>query len=745
MRKNILIRQYDSNDCAPACLAMICAHYGKRMDLHHLREKMFTHKQGTVLTDMIAAADSLGFVCKAVRVDQKGFESKFTLPAIAQVLLDDGQSHFVVIKKIYQNKVILLDPAEGKLSKDVDAFLQTFTGLLILLTPNHNVFETKNEDPADKKVFLKFLKLLTPHKWILAMLIAATVVLTLIGIVSAFFNQLIFDEIIPNELKGKLYIYALLFLTLAMLQIGIGFIRAQLALHISQKMDISLVLNYFKHIFNLPMKFFSTKKTGDIITRFSDSFVIKTVLTNLVLTVFLDLVLALVTGIILFNISKELFGIIALVTIINIVIVYAFKAPFKKYNLRKMRQDAILNSTVVESINAINFVKSSNHEKPIMDKIEKEFMQTLRTNFKMQYWGNLHETLTSLVMSMGTMGLITVGALFVIQGEMTIGVLLSFSALSGFFMEPINRLVNMQLEIQEADISMKRISEIMDWEEEPLDSEKKIPFVSLENSIEFQSVDFDYRPGKNILSDINFSIKKGETLAIVGASGSGKSSLAKLLIGINNSTSGNIFIDNSNLLDYQLSSLRKNIGYIQQDVQLLPGTVYENLLLGQEHLDMKDIQTVLNQIGHPAFIHSLDNGYETFIEESGVGLSGGEKQMLNLIRCLLKDPELIILDEATSNMDAVREKEVFEHLYSNYEHKTILIIAHKLNLIQTCDKIIVIKDGRIVETGSHLQLLEEEGHYLDLWNAQNGEVTKRLKSISLQKEEEIDESEVLIY
>lgn len=722
MKRNILVRQHDSNDCAPACLAMVSSHYGKKMELYKFRNKMQTQRKGTILSDLVKTANEIGFISKPIRVDKEGFQSRFTLPSIAQVILENGQSHFVVIREIYKNKVVLLDPGQGKRVESIDSFFKYFTGLMVLLTPNNNVFVKKNDEVANKKVFQRFLTLLTPHKWLLGMIILASITLTVTGIVGSFFNQVIFDQVIPNNLETQLLVFTLLFLGVSLVQVVIGFIRAQLAIHVSQKMDISLVLNYFKHIFNLPISFFSTKKTGDILTRFGDSFVIKNVLTNLVLTVFLDLILALGTGIILFNISRELFMIIAVITIIHIIIVYSFKEPFKKYNLKKMEQDSRLNSTIVESLNAINFVKSSNHEKSIMDRVEKHFIKSLKIDFRMQHLANLHDSISSTLMTIGSLALISYGALMVMNETMSIGVLLTFSVLSSFFMDPINRLVNMQLEIQEADISMKRLSEILDIKEEPLEDDKKIEFKSIQHSVTFEDLSFGYRTGKNTLKDINLSINKGERTAIVGTSGSGKSTLAKLLVGLHSINEGRILIDDVNTQDYTLSSLRKRIGYCQQDVQLLPGTVFENLTLGQEHHEIKDIQEVLSKIGCSGFIHTLDDGYETHIEESGVGLSGGEKQIINLTRCLLKNPELVVLDEATSNMDSMREKEVFEQLYTNFPNKTMLIIAHKLSLIKNCDKIIVVKDGQVLETGTHQSLMDTKGEYYHLWNAQHSEI-----------------------
>lgn len=733
IKRNILIRQQDSNDCAPACLAMVSYYYGKTIDLYYLKDIMNTQRHGTVLTDLVDAAKNIGFICKPIRVDNESFQSGFTLPAIAQVLDKSGMNHFVVIKGIYKNKIVYLDPAKGKCVCEINSFFEYFTGLLILLKPDVDTFKKNNEGTANGTVFKRFISLLKPHKLLFSFVILASMIITITGIVSSFYSQILFDDVIPNGLRNKLIVFTILFLSLGLMQIIITFARSQLAIYVSQKMDVSLVLNYFKHIYNLPLKFFSTKRTGDIITRFSDSMVIKTVLTNLVLTVFLDLIFAAITGIILFKLSKELFLAISVLTILNIILVYLFKAPFKKYNLRQMQQAAKLNSSIVESINAISYIKSTSQEISIMERIEKDFISTLKTDFKVQYLDNLHGTLTSILMLFGNFVVLSLGALMVINGQMTIGILLTFTMLATFFMEPISRLVNMQLEIQEADISMKRLSEIMDYEDEDLQNTTKEEFISLNETIQFNDISFGYRVNKKIVNNFNLEVKRGENIAIVGVSGSGKSTLAKLLLGLYEVQDGNILLDGLNINDYNLSTIRQRVGYVQQDVQLLPGSVYENLTLGTTNITIKNIQKTFDMLGIPNFIQSLEYGYESPIEESGVGLSGGEKQILNLVRCLIKEPELIILDEATSNMDPIKEKIVMEKLYQNFPRHTFIIIAHDLALIESCDNIIVMDKGVSIEQGTHQELLSNKGEYFNLYTSRN-------RPIIAHKETEVEKS-----
>lgn len=323
------IKQLDATDCGAACLAMVCLHYKKETTITRLRVVMGTDIKGTNLIGLSKCANILGFQSQAVRVDKEGFLSEFTLPCIANIHTKEGLSHFVVVYKITDKYVIVGDPAKDLIKQEMDKFWNEFTGVLLILKPDTQ-FQRGNL--KQEKMITRFIRLLIPQKKLFIYSILASVFLTVLGIISSLFNKILMDEILPYKLKNTLLMVLIIFACIAVVQVIIGFIRQWIMLYLSQKIDIPLMLGYFKHIYQLPMKFFATRKTGDIITRFSDAFTIKDIFTSIALTLIMDITMALVTGAILFRMNIELFGIVIFMTIISILLVLIFKQPYKRIN-----------------------------------------------------------------------------------------------------------------------------------------------------------------------------------------------------------------------------------------------------------------------------------------------------------------------------------------------------------------------------------------------------------------------------
>lgn len=457
------IKQHDATDCAAACLAMGCLYYKKETTITKLRDMMGTDLKGTNLIGLSKCADELGFTSQAVRVDREGFLSKYTLPAIANVITREGLSHFVVVFKITEKYVIIGDPAKDLQRLEIDEFYKDFTGALLLLIPNQEFVSGKVKGD---KTFNRFLKLLLPQKKLFICSILASAILTALGIVSSLFNKILMDEILPYKLKNMLVLVLIIFSVISVTQVMVGYVRQWMMIYLSQKIDIPLMLGYFEHIYKLPMKFFATRKTGDIITRFSDAVTIKDIFTNIALTLIMDISMALVTGVILFRMNMPLFVIILLMTIISILLVFIFKQPYKKINEEQMQQASVLNSQIIESLRAVETVKGNANEETELENIEREYIKSLRISFKEGMLSNVQGSISGLVSTVGNLVLMYFGIMQVINGENTLGSMMAFMTLSSYFMNPVSRLVGLQLQIQEANISMKRLTEILDYEKE---------------------------------------------------------------------------------------------------------------------------------------------------------------------------------------------------------------------------------------------------------------------------------------
>lgn len=742
MRDKYLVKQHDITDCAAACLATVCMYYKKEITITKLRDILGTDIKGTTLLGLEDGAKKLGFDTKAIRVDKNGFKEKYTLPAIAHVITKEGLSHFVIVHKIKKEEVIVLDPAKGKEKKSIDEFFKSFDGVLLLLIPNNefNIGKVKSQG-----ILSKFIQLLLPQKSLFAYSIIASAILTILGIASAFFNKILMDEILPYNLKNQLNIFVIGFLLLAITQVGLGAIRQHMLLYLSQKIDIPLLLGYFKHVYKLPMKFFASRKVGDILTRFSDAFTIKNILTSVSLSLIMDIVLATVSASILYVMNQKLFIVILVLTIVSAALIYIFKAPYKKINLEQMEAGARLNSHIIESLKGIETIKVHAAEEKSIEKLENEYIRNLRIAFKEGVLSNIQGSISGVVSSVGNLVLMYIGARMIMNGDITLGSLMAFSTLSGYFMDPIGRLIGLQLSIQEASISLKRISEIYEVEKEQEETEtEKIKIEKIDGDIELNNITFRYGSRSPVLNNISIKIPKGKKVALVGESGSGKTTISKLLLKYYTPEEGKIIINGYNIEELDLYNLRENISYVPQNVELFSGSIRENITLGKSNASYEEIKGACENAGCKEFIEKLPGKYDTFLEEAGGGLSGGEKQRIAMARALIKKPSFLILDEATSNLDFISEAKIFDTLFKKGKNITMLMIAHRLSTIRSCDIIYVMDKGKIVEEGDHESLLKKKGYYYKLYISQVGSIEEKdiiyKDNLDTEKNNKISES-----
>ena len=733
------IKQHDATDCAAACMAMVCLHYKKETTITKLRDMMGTDLKGTNLIGLSICAEKLGFMSQAVRVDKEGFLSKYTLPAIANVVTKEGLSHFVVVFKITEKYVVIGDPAKDLEKVEIDDFYKNFTGALLLLSPNQDFTGGKLKGT---KVFQRYIRLLLPHKKLFVYTIIASLLITLLGIVSSIFNNIIYDEILPYQQKDVLKIMLLVFLGISLTSTIVSFVRQWILIHLSMKIDIPLMLGYFEHIYKLPMKFFASRRTGDITTRFSDAFTIKDIFTNIALSLIMDISMAVITGVILFQMNPKLFAIILFMTVISILLVFIFKQPYKKINEEQMQQASILNSEIIEGLRSVETIKGNANEDVTLEGIEKEYIKSLRISYKEGMLSNIQSTISSVISGLGNLVLLYTGISQVINADLTLGSYMAFTTLAGYFMEPVSNLVSLQLSIQEANISMRRLSEILDYEREigmddGSDENNLYQEIDkIDGEINVSNVTFAYGNRKPALKNVSFTIPKGKKVALVGSSGSGKSTMAKLLLKYYEPQEGEITIDGVDIQEYRNDSLRRAISYVPQNIELFSKSIYDNIRVSRQSATLEEVKEAAKAADAHEFIKRLPMQYYTYLEEAGNGLSGGEKQRIALARAFLKENEFYIMDESTSNLDFATENIIFDMIYNKFRNKSMLIIAHRLATVKNCDVIIVLDKGEIVEQGTHEELLEKQGEYYRLWEMQQGNIV--VKNDSVEKEAEVD-------
>lgn len=716
MKKYYNVRQLDATDCAAASLATICMSYGLDITVSKLRDVCGTDAKGTNVNGLVNAAQKLNFETKSVRVSNEDFfKEELSLPLIAHGITKDGLSHFIVVYKVTKKYLIVGNPAKDGKKMTKEEFDKFYDGVCIFLKPNSDFVGGKSQT---KGLMGKFIKLLLPHKRLFITAIVASVILTLLGIVSNFFNQILIDDILPYNLKNQLTIFCIGFLLISLINIIINAFRQHVLLHLSQKIDIPLTLGYFKHIFSLPMKFFSTRKTGDILTRFQDAGTITNVMSSIALSILMDVTLAVVVGVILYFMNSTLFIIVLILTLISVVLVYIFKKPYKKINLIQMEQSARMSSSMIESLQGVEMIKTNSIQDERMEIIEKNYIDVLKTGFKENVLSNVQGTISSIISTLGSLVIMWVGANLVMDGNITLGALMAFSSMSSFFMDPVGRLVGLQLQIQESQIAMKRLTEIYDVEQEKVDTTDDVKPIM--GDIKFDNVTFSYSSRKPVLNNVSLTIPYGKKVAIVGESGGGKTTLSKLLFGLYELNEGSISIGERNITDIGLYNLRKRISYVSQNVDFFSGTVRDNLKVVNYGISDEKLTAILKIAGCDFIINS-QLGLDTYLEEAGANLSGGERQRLSFARALTKEFDILVLDEATSNLDFISESKIYNTLFNSSFNQTMIIIAHRLSTIRKCDLIAVMDNGQIVEQGTHSELLAKKGKYYQLWVSQVGE------------------------
>lgn len=713
--KYYCVKQHDETDCGAACLATISKQYGLKLSISKIREIAGTDKQGTNLVGMINAAENVGFSAKGVKGTQDAFFGDFPKPCIAHIVVDGMMLHYVVVHKVTKDKIVIADPAKGLISYVPEDFFKIWTGILIILVPTSK-FEKGDRTQG---TLSRFFQLLWPQKRLLLNVFLSSLIITFFGILTSFYFKFIMDDIVPNSTQKTLTALSIGVITLYIFKTVLEAFRTHLMLYLSQKLDIPLILGYYQHVLGLPMKFFGTRKVGEIVSRFMDASKIRDVISNATLSIMIDSLMALVGGYVLFSQNHMLFFIAVIVLVLYGVIVLSFNKTVKKTNEKQMENSAQLTSYLVETLNGIETVKAFHAEDKAQAKTDRLFVKFLRSVFKGGMINNAQQSLTGIVSTIGGTVILWVGVVNVLNGNMTLGSLITFNALLAYFLDPVKNLINLQPTMQTAIVAAERLAEILDLELEKVQDEKKtLALDSLNLPIRIENLDFRYGTRRLVLENINMTINAGEKIALVGESGSGKTTLSKLLMNFYPWEKGEIFIGDYNLKDINIEALRNRIAYISQDIFLFSGTIRENLELGNEEAIMEDIIEACRLSKADEFINNMPLRYETLLEENGANLSGGQKQRLAIARALLKKPDILIMDEATSNLDSITEKAIEKTINSLSRNITTIIIAHRLSTIMRCDKIFVMEQGKFIEQGTHSELIARKGRYYDLWKDQ---------------------------
>lgn len=716
-KKIICIRQHDLKDCGPACLAMISRYYGFETSISKLREVAGTDLHGTNVQGLIESGEQLGFDVKGVRATDSSALREIPLPAIAHVIVDETLLHYVVIHKIKKNKVYIADPGQGLITYSIDEFQRIWTGVLILMVPGETFRKGKESDGK----LQRFVSLMKPQMNLLLPLFFASIFFNLFGLLGAFYFKFLIDDIVTNQLFQTLHVVSIGIIILYIFKVLLSYFRTHLILYLSRRIDIKLMLGYYRHVVELPLNFFETRKVGEVISRFMDAGKIRDALSTITVTLMIDTLMVVMGAILLYVHNSILFGITLFLVPLYICIIILFHKPYQKINREEMESNANLTSYLVESLNGITTVKSYNAEKEVFFQTEKRFVKLLKYVFKKGKLANLQSSIKMGIELIGGTVILWVGAHQVLQGNMTIGELITYNALLVYFLDPIENLISIQPMMQSALIAGERLNEIFDLDVEKTKQEtNKLSPEKLSGKIECHNLSFRYGTRKNILNNINFSIEPGNQVAFVGESGSGKTTISKLLMNYYEAQQGDLYFDNYHIKEINRTTLRNRIAYVSQESFFFSASIFDNLCFGLERkVSLDEVIWVCKQTCIYDFISELPLRYDTLLEENASNLSGGQRQRLAIARALLKKPDILILDEATSNLDSTTEKHITDMLKQlGAQGVTVIMIAHRLSTIQHANQIFVMRNGTIIEQGSHDELLYLKREYYKLWKNQ---------------------------
>lgn len=480
----------------------------------------------------------------------------------------------------------------------------------------------------------------------------------------------------------------------------------------SKKVAIPLTLNFYNHMVDLPVDFYGTRKTGELMSRFQNASEIREAISTTTLTIMLDTIMAVACGIFLYVISPELFAVTMITMAVYALIIFLFRKPIKNVNYEIMEQDAHVTSYLKESLEGMETIKAYQYEEKAKDKTENLFTKMINHVVKGSLVYNMQDSLVEMAASVGTVVLMWVGTLMCVENMITIGTLITFYYLIAYFLEPVQNLINLQPMLQTAVVAAERLNDVLDAETENNDNKNQMEC----GDISINHVSFRYGNRNLVLKDITLNIPQGQKIALVGESGCGKTTLAKLLMSFYQPEQGEITIGGKNIADCSPESIRKRIAYISQDIFLFSDTIYNNLRMGDESISNERIQEVCRMCQADPFIQNLPMKYETMLDENGNNLSGGQKQRLAIARAMLRNPDILIMDEATSNLDTITEEGIKKTMDQICENMTCIIIAHRLKTIKNCDYIYVMDKGKIVEKGTHEELIKKVGIYSQYWD-----------------------------
>jgi len=700
------------DDTGLACLRLIARYYQLPADERQLRREFAPHGEALDTLTLVRAARALGLRAKRVRSRSERLP-KTPLPAI----IGRPGGGFAVLAQVSESQALVHDPLVGRpQSVPIDELGRDWSGEMVLTT------RRALADDLRRKFDIRwFIPAIARYRRIFSEVLVASFFIQLFALVTPLFFQVIVDKVLVHKGLTTLDVLAAGFLAISLFDVALGGLRTYLFSHTTNRVDVELGARLYRHLLALPVSYFEARRVGDSVARVRELETIRNFITGSALTLVIDLFFTLVFLVVMYFYSVTLFmvvlGSIPLYIILSVLVTPVLRSRLDE----KFRRGAENQAFLVESVSGIETIKAMAVEPQMRARWEEQLSGYVGASFRATNLGNVANQSASFIQKLTTLLILWLGAHLVIDAELTVGQLVAFNMLAGRVSGPILRLVRLWQDFQQAGISIERLGDILNAPAEPGYNPNRAALPAVRGDVRLEHVTFRYRPaGPEVLSNLSFHASPGEVVGIVGRSGSGKSTLTKLVQRLHVPEAGRVLVDGVDLRMVDTAWLRRNIGVVLQENRLFNRTVRENIALADPGLSMERVVTAARLAGAHEFILELSEGYDTLVGEHGANLSGGQRQRIAIARALITDPRILIFDEATSALDYESERIIQQNMRRIVRGRTVFIIAHRLTAVREADRIIVLEKGRLVETGTHSDLLHCGGYYARLHALQDG-------------------------
>lgn len=685
MKKKLVVLQEGNKDCGVCCLLSIIRYYNGNISLNKLMEMTKTTKNGTTFYNLSEAASKIGMASKAYYVDDFNNISVYSCPFISQVIRN-GYTHFVVVYKISKDKLLIMDPALGSLYMSREKFLNIWTSYIMMFEKVKILPNYKDEKYINKLLY----GLILNNKKIIVNCLLLTLMFCFLTIGYSVYLKVMIDKVL-NQDKYLLIVISLIFFIVILFRSLTNLFRNQMLSYFNMKVDISLFLNSFKRILLLPYNYYKNKTTGEIISRVNDLSYIKQIISQLLTTVFLDIVLLLFSLVCLYFINSKMFVISFFIAILYVIIIFIYPRFIKTKIYESQAEVAKVNSYLVESISGLETIKGLRCEKMVNDRLESYYTKAQATIFDYNIISNGVLYLKDLIFYVGVLLINYVGCVDIMNGNFTVGSLLTFNTILGYFLNPLQNFIDLADDYVYVRGVFKRANGLYEVKLDDLESKNGL---RVEGDISFNNLDFSFNGKDQILKSIKIEFKAKEKILLLGNSGSGKSTLLKILYKYYDVSRGMVLVNGIDINDFSISDIRDDIIYVSQNETLYTGSIKDNILLNRD-IDYKDFLDMCCYLEVDNIIKDNLLGYDFLLEENGANISGGERQRIILARALFKKGNIILIDEGLSQMDIDLERRVLKRIFSIFKDKMIIVVSHRFNNMDLYDKVFKLKDGMV--------------------------------------------------